>query len=175
MGVGRRQVRLAPLLLAVPSSTEEVHHTMIAPLIAIADDELDILDMLDVLLAVSGYRTVSTQTAAAIPALIQQHHPALLILDIVMERPDSGWHVLDGLRRDPATQRLPVLIYSGQADVAMRRTRHGFGVGERGEGCIAFGGEEQALKITAEGVTLIAFHNERVEELDIGFKGARSR
>lgn len=46
--------------------------------------------MLDILFDRHGYPIVSTRTAMAVPALIQ-HHPALLILDLRMEHPDSGW------------------------------------------------------------------------------------
>lgn len=88
------------------------------PLIAIADDDPDVLDMVELLLAVHGYRTVSTTTAAAVPALIQQHRPALLLLDIRMEQRDSGWRVLDGLRVDLATAQLPVIVCSAEHDVA---------------------------------------------------------
>ena len=98
---------------------------MLPPLIAIADDEVVILDMLDMLLAVSGYRTVSTRTAAAVPTLIQQHSPALLILDLRMERRDSGWQVLDGLRADPTTRQLPVIICSAEWDTAARVQQRG--------------------------------------------------
>lgn len=95
------------------------------PLIAIADDEVVILDMLDLLLAMDGYRTVSTVTAAAVPALIQQHGPALLILDVCMEQRDSGWQVLDILGTDPATRQLPVIVCSAEYDLPWRVARRG--------------------------------------------------
>lgn len=96
------------------------------PLIAIINDDPQVLTLFVLLLEDAGYRTVTYACAAGAHAWVTQMQPALLILDINMERPDSGWHVLDDLRRAPATQRLPVLIYSGQADVAMR-------VGERAD------------------------------------------
>lgn len=93
---------------------------MDGPLIAIADDEVGILDMLDLFFALQGYATVSTTRAAEVAALLQQHRPALLILDLRMEQPDSGWRVLDVLRADPATCQLPVIVCSAERDIAAR-------------------------------------------------------
>jgi len=45
-----------------------------------------------------------------------------------------------------------------------------FGVGERGEGLVAFSRQEQAFKIATEGVTLIALGKARVEVLGVGFE-----
>lgn len=90
---------------------------MLSPLIAIAEDELDILDMLELLLTMHGYRTVSTRTAATVSDLIHEHHPALLILDIRMEHHESGWQVLDMLRADPVLGPLPVIMCSAEHDI----------------------------------------------------------
>jgi hypothetical protein len=49
-----------------------------------------------------------------------------------------------------------------------------FGVGKRGEGRIAFGGQEQALQIATEDVTLIAFRKERVNVSSVRFEGSRN-
>lgn len=93
---------------------------MPAPLIMIINDDQQALTLFTLLLENAGYRTVTHTQGAGAYELITQTQPALLILDIQMETRDAGWQVLDDLRRDPATQRLPVLISSGQADVATR-------------------------------------------------------
>lgn len=90
---------------------------MSPPLIAIVNDDHHVLALFTMLLRKAGYPTVTHRQGAGAHELITQNRPALLILDIVMEQPDSGWRVLDALRRDPATQQLPVLIYSGQTNV----------------------------------------------------------
>jgi hypothetical protein len=54
----------------------------------------------------------------------------------------------------------------------MRGTTDGLGVDQRGEGRIAFSGQEQALQIATEGVTLIAFRKERVNVSSVRFEGA---
>ena len=57
--------------------------------------------------------------------------------------------------------------------LAVLRADDGLGVGEGGERLIAFGGQEQALKIAAEAVTLIALGKERIKVLSVGFEGFR--
>lgn len=93
---------------------------MSPPLIAIVNDDHHVLSLFTVLLRKAGYRSVTHQRGEGAHTLITQAQPALLILDIVMEQPDSGWQVLDALRHDPATQEIPVLIYSGQTNVAQQ-------------------------------------------------------
>ncbi len=46
----------------------------------------------------------------------------MVIQDIRMEHPESGWHILDKLRRGPVTQYIPVLIVSSEPDVSQTAT-----------------------------------------------------
>jgi hypothetical protein len=50
----------------------------------------------------------------------------------------------------------------------------GLGVGQRSEGLVAFGRQEQALQLAAHGVTLIAPGKEWIKVLDVGFESVRS-
>jgi hypothetical protein len=52
-------------------------------------------------------------------------------------------------------------------------TEDRFGIGEPSEGFVAFGREEQALKLASNGITLIALGKERVEVRGVGFEGFR--
>lgn len=54
-------------------------------------------------------------TAADVAALAVINRPALIILDLRLERPDAGLEALRRLRADPVTQATPVLVCS--ADV----------------------------------------------------------
>lgn len=98
---------------------------MIPPLILIVNDDPQVLTLFSLLLRGEGYHTALYRQGTGAYTLIRQIQPTLVILDIAMERPDAGWQLLDELRRDPATQQLPVLIYSGQWDVAERVQERG--------------------------------------------------
>lgn len=91
---------------------------MRSPVIAIVNDDREVVTLVSALLRRSGYRTVQYAQGSGVVGLVMQIQPALLILDIKMETPDAGWLVLDELRRDPATRQLPVLIYSVMPHVA---------------------------------------------------------
>lgn len=98
---------------------------MRSPVIAIVNDDVDTVRILDAILRQAGYRTIRHQQGAGVLGLIVQTQAVLLILDISMEHPDSGWLVLDELRQNPATQQLPVLIYSAVPHVAQRAQARG--------------------------------------------------
>ncbi len=47
----------------------------------------------------------------------------MVIQDIRMGHSDSGWHIIDALRREPTTQHIPVLIVSHEPDVQQKATQ----------------------------------------------------
>lgn len=102
------------------TSREVEEERVRSPVIAIVNDDREVVMLLTALLRRSGYRTVQYDQRSGVVGLVRQTRPDLLILDINMEYPDSGWQVLDELRHDPATELLPVLIYSVMPHVAER-------------------------------------------------------
>jgi CheY-like chemotaxis protein len=82
------------------------------PLIAVVNDDTLFLELMHDLLASEGYRTAIWREGDKAYEMIKEHRPALVILDIRMERPDSGWMVLELLRLDPQTAKIPVIICS---------------------------------------------------------------
>lgn len=86
-----------------------------SPLIAIADDDDAYAVLLADILTDSGFATVWYPTGADLAALAVIDRPALIILDLHLERQDSGLAALRRLRAEPVTQMTPVLVCS--ADV----------------------------------------------------------
>lgn len=84
------------------------------------EDEPAILQMVSECLRMEGYEvrawpngeTGYEETARALPALV--------LLDLRMERPDSGMRILQMMRDDPDTREIPVILYS--ADVVYLQT-----------------------------------------------------
>ncbi|HEU5423369.1 MAG TPA: response regulator [Nitrolancea sp.] len=85
------------------------------PLIAVVNDDTAFLNMMNELLSDEGYRTVIWREGEGAYDLVCQHRPSLVILDIRMEHPGTGWHVLELLRLDPETASIPVIVCSADS------------------------------------------------------------
>ena len=83
--------------------------------IMICDDDEGILDMLEIVLEDNGYHIIPVQSSLDIYEIIEKEHPDLLLLDLWMPVL-SGDQVLKGIRKNPKTQALPVIIISASRD-----------------------------------------------------------
>jgi CheY-like chemotaxis protein len=88
--------------------------------IAVLDDDLAFLNLMKVLLTQEGYQTIPWQERRGAVDMIRRERPDLLIMDLRIVSADAGWDLLDELRRYPDTERLPVIVCSGDT-VALRR------------------------------------------------------
>ncbi len=86
------------------------------PVIVVIDNDEPFRDLLTDVLGDEGYRVVTAMTGADAIETIRQARPALVILDLRMEAPDSGIQIIRAVRSNPLTLTLPLLICS--ADVA---------------------------------------------------------
>jgi DNA-binding response OmpR family regulator len=80
--------------------------------IAVINDDKAIVDMLTDFLQDAGYKTIECFAGDGSYDLIRREHPALVIIDLQMEHPEAGLHVLEKLRADPDTADIPVIICS---------------------------------------------------------------
>jgi len=85
------------------------------PVIVVVDNDEPFLDLLTDVLGDEGYRVVTAMTAADALETIHQARPALVILDLRMDAPDSGIQIIRAVRSNPLTRTLPLLLCS--ADV----------------------------------------------------------
>ena len=85
------------------------------------DDDPDVILLLKENLADAGYRVVGASNGADGLRLARELKPSAITLDIVMPETD-GWQVLHGLKADPATRDIPVLLLSvvDQKDLGYR-------------------------------------------------------
>ena len=81
-----------------------------SPVILIADDDRDILSIIETILQEDGYQTLTASDGEQAVMLVQTHAVQLLILDIMMPKLD-GYHVLQELRKE---SNIPVLILSAK-------------------------------------------------------------
>ena len=79
-------------------------------LIAIIDDDPDILDASTLVLKSKGYGTVSAMNPQDAYKLVKEKKPDLIILDVMMDEPDDGFYLAQKFRREGITT--PILMYS---------------------------------------------------------------
>ena len=96
------------------------------PVVVVADDEPDILDLVRHTLQRAGCEVLTAQDGESALELILRHRPDLAVLDVMMPKLD-GYGVTLFIRRTAEISRMPVIILTalGEApDVA-----HGFEAG----------------------------------------------
>lgn len=89
--------------------------------VAFVDEDSAFIDLMSDLLSDEGYITVPHKVGNTAYDMIRAKQPDLVILDIRLETPDSGWVVLDLMRLDPSTVKIPVIVCSG--DVVFLRAK----------------------------------------------------
>ena len=75
----------------------------------------EFLELMQDLLSVEGYKTVICKEGDKAYALVKELQPSLVVLDIRMDQPETGWVVLELLRLDPETTQIPVIVCSADA------------------------------------------------------------
>lgn len=82
--------------------------------ILVAEDEADIRRLITLKLEQAGHVVRAFGDGAAALADARKHAPDLAVLDVVMPG-ISGLEVCQGLRQDPATADMPVIILTARA------------------------------------------------------------
>lgn len=92
--------------------------------ILVADDDPDILHLIDLKLQLAGHEVVLAADGEQALQAIARQHVDLVLLDSMMPRV-TGPQVLAVIRADPATQAIPVIMISAltsEDDVALGMT-----------------------------------------------------
>lgn len=89
--------------------------------IDVVNDDTAFLQLMHELLTDAGYDVSLYKEGVVAHQQILRNPPELVILDIRMEKPDTGWQVLEMLRLHPATANIPVIVCS--ADVHQLRSK----------------------------------------------------
>ncbi len=85
--------------------------------ILVVDDERHIVRLVQVNLERAGYKIVTAFDGREALEKVESEHPDLVILDVMMPYVD-GFEVLQTLRKNPATQHLPVIMLTAKAQDA---------------------------------------------------------
>ncbi len=79
-------------------------------LIAVIDDDPDIVDASSLVLKSKGYDVVTATNPEDGYKIIMQKKPDLIILDVMMDEPDDGFFMAQKLRKDKI--KTPILMYT---------------------------------------------------------------
>jgi CheY-like chemotaxis protein len=93
--------------------------TETATSVLVVDDEPQVVWMLQFSLEAEGYQTFSARDGRAALDEVREHHPSLMLLDIMMPVMD-GWSVLEELQDLPEGERPRVVVVSARASLRDR-------------------------------------------------------
>lgn len=93
--------------------------TDVATRVLVVDDEPQVVWMLQFSLEAEGYQTYAARDGVAALEEIKEHHPALMLLDIMMPTMD-GWSVLEHLQELPEEERPRVVVVSARSSLRDR-------------------------------------------------------
>jgi DNA-binding response OmpR family regulator len=87
--------------------------------VLVVDDEPQVVWMLQFSLEAEGYQTLSARDGRAALDEVREHHPSVVLLDIMMPVMD-GWAFLEGLQELPASERPRVIVVSARSSLRDR-------------------------------------------------------
>jgi DNA-binding response OmpR family regulator len=79
-------------------------------LIAIIDDDPDILDASSLVLKSKGYNVITANNPNDGYKIVKEKKPNLIILDVMMDEPDDGFFLAQRFRKEKITT--PILMYT---------------------------------------------------------------
>src|SRR6266508_432719 len=86
-------------------------------LLIVADDDTDIARFVEMNLKLQGYEVIVANDGATALALIQEHQPALAIVDLMMPNID-GIELTRRLRANPLTAPMPIIMLTARGQTA---------------------------------------------------------
>lgn len=86
--------------------------------IVVIEDDLALQDFYHLLLEAEGYTVTISSSIYEDLSLLAELHPDLIILDMLIDRQQSGWHFLQRLKSSPLTEAIPVIIATASATFA---------------------------------------------------------
>jgi CheY-like chemotaxis protein len=78
------------------------------------DDDRGIVTIVSEALHHIGWRVTVCKDATKAQQQVAHEQPDVVLLDIYLEAPASGWRVLEALQNDLSTRDVPVIVFSSQ-------------------------------------------------------------
>ncbi|HZU14814.1 MAG TPA: response regulator [Chloroflexota bacterium] len=80
------------------------------PTVAVVNDDRSFLMLMEELLRDEGFEVLAFHEGAIAYDNIKKAQPDLVILDLKMEEPDTGWQTVQLLCLDPETVHIPLIV-----------------------------------------------------------------
>ncbi len=93
-------------------------------LIAIIDDDTDIIEASELVLTSNGFEVITATHPDDGYKLVNENSPDLIILDVMMDEPDDGFFLAQRFRKDGL--KTPILMYTSVS----KTTGYDFGAGD---------------------------------------------
>jgi DNA-binding response OmpR family regulator len=90
------------------------------PLVAVVNSDQAFLDMMQEFLEDEGYEAVTLLQNHRAFEQIKARKPQLVVIELMLTDPESGWMILNKMRLDPQTTTIPVIIASTATDLIER-------------------------------------------------------
>src|SRR5215217_7116255 len=100
------------------------HAELTLPKILIVEDNEGIADMLKELFQMIGYMCLVRRTAVDTLQLVKDYQPSLVIVDYLLPEMNGG-ELCSQIKRDPATQHIPVILSSAYPRVLLSLGTYG--------------------------------------------------
>jgi DNA-binding response OmpR family regulator len=92
--------------------------------IAIVNEEATFIQLLRNLLEAEGYQSIAVPSSDMAYTTISTERPALVVLDVNPERPNTVWKLVELLLLDPETATIPLVLAAAPSeDLRARRER----------------------------------------------------
>jgi len=78
--------------------------------ILIIDDDIDLVEAMRLTLENEGFEVIDAQDGQKGLEKIDKEHPDLVLLDVMMETQDEGFHIAYQIRNNPDTADLPIIM-----------------------------------------------------------------
>lgn len=85
--------------------------------IAVIDDDAMLIDLTAELLRERDWSMVSSRDSRTACDLLRQAKPDAILLDVHLGGSDGGWALLEGLKAEPGTRTIPVIVWSGDSRI----------------------------------------------------------
>lgn len=121
-----RQLGSSEQFATFSATREHLGRWKLTKTILVVDDDLATLKLVGLVLDQKGYDVVTARSGEEALERARLQNPDLIVLDIMMPGMD-GYEVVQHLRADPSTARLPILMLTAKSDLDDQIT--GFEVG----------------------------------------------
>ena len=102
---------------------------VLEPLVLVADDDLDILNIIQMKLEAHGLRVITARDGQAAIAAVRRNRPALVILDIMMPKL-NGFQVARMIKFDKQLNRTKVIVLTARTQPSDRKLSEEVGADE---------------------------------------------